>query len=90
MPMKLTETTIYPAAIRMRFADHADATKATEWIDFQVPLAGLKRPNDPAEKAMTDPELQFVSEVRLAALRYVRGIIGDETQRLSKSTSHSS
>jgi hypothetical protein len=80
--MKLIETTILANAVHMRFADHHDPKEAEYWIDFQVPLDELKHPQ--TNNPLGDPEEQFLSEVRLAALRYARDVIGDETQRLSK------
>jgi hypothetical protein len=61
---------------------HHDPKEAEYWIDFQVPLDELKHPQ--TNNPLGDPEKQFLSEVRLAALRYARDVIGDETQRLSK------
>ena len=80
MPMQLIETTVLTSSVRMRYADNADATKATEWIDFQVPLGLLAE----GEPKIDDPELNFLAEIRLAALRRVRDVIGAETQRLSR------
>jgi hypothetical protein len=52
--MKLIETTITDKSVRMRYADNEDAAAASEWIDFQVPLAKLEH----AEKtALGDPEM---------------------------------
>lgn len=79
--MKLTETSVTETAIRMRFADDVDPAKATQWLDFQVPLAGLLHPNNQVE--LVQPDLQFLGEVRRAALAYARGIIADETQRIA-------
>ncbi len=78
--MKLIETTITESTVHMRYADNADATKAKHWIDFQVPLDKLTLP---PERPLGDPELQFLAEVRLAALRYVREVTFSENQRLS-------
>jgi hypothetical protein len=66
--------------IRMRFADNADPTRATQWIDFQLPPTILKAPGQ--NEPLGDPETRYVAEIRLAALRHVRDVIGDETQRL--------
>lgn len=80
--MQLVQTNISESSIRMRFANNADPAKATEWIDFQFPLAVLKAPVGPTA-ALGDPETRYLAEIRLAALRHVRDVIGDETQRLS-------
>lgn len=79
--MKLIQTSLTATTVRMRYADDADAAKAQHWIDFQVPLSELKRLS---ETPLGDPELRALGEVRLTALRYVRGIVGDETQRLAQ------
>jgi hypothetical protein len=81
--MKLVETTVTATSVRMRFADDMDPAKATIWIDFQVPLSELRHPTN-EQKSLGDPELQFLAEVRLAALRFVRGTIAGETQRLAE------
>jgi hypothetical protein len=79
--MKLIETKILETTVRMRYADDADPAKASQWIDFQVPLAELLSPNGRVE--LGDPESRYLAEIRLVALRYVRDAIGAETQRLS-------
>ena len=80
--LKLIETTISEAAIRMRYADQADPAKATEWIDVQLLIADLSDPAN-SQEPLGDPELQFLAENRLATLRRVRDVIGVEIQRLS-------
>jgi hypothetical protein len=82
MPMQLIETKILPDAVQMRIADHPDPQQATEWIEFRMPAAQLK--TDRGHRFGAEIEGYFVAEVRLAALRYVRDIIGGETQRLSE------
>jgi hypothetical protein len=82
MPMELFETKILPNAVYMKFVDDPDPQKMDYWIEFQVPLDELKHPQTAND--LGDPELQFLSEIRLAALRYAREVIGDETQRLSQ------
>jgi hypothetical protein len=81
--MHLVETKIAESTVRMRYADYDDAIQATEWIDFQVKIADLVHPRGRGDP-LGDPDLQFLSEVRLAALRYARDTIGDETQRLQE------
>ena len=82
--MMLIETSVSDKSVWMRFADTSDCAKAAHWIDFQVPLSELKVPaGSGTEVLLGDPELQLLSEVRLAALRYVRDVIGAETRRLS-------
>jgi hypothetical protein len=81
MTMTLVETTILSATIRMRYADNADPAKATEWIDIQTALPGLmNRHGHPLGK---EPDLYFLAEVRLAALRFAQEAIDAETRRLA-------
>lgn len=83
--MVLIETTVTATSVRMRYADQRDATKATRWLDFQVPLDGLKLPllggSRGEEEFGDDPNLRILAEVHLAALHRARAIIGDEMQR---------
>ena len=78
--MTLIETVVTETTVRMRYADNADASKAMNWIDFQVPI---DKPTLPPERELDDPELQFLAEIRQAALRYARDVITSETQRLA-------
>jgi hypothetical protein len=81
--MKLIETVRTATAIRMRYTDNADPTKATQWLDFQVPLQKLEHAN----KVPMDPvtiEGQGLAEVSMAALRSAWGAIEDELKRLRK------
>jgi len=82
--MKLVQTSVTETAVHMRYADHTDPSKAAFWVDFQVPLIELKVPAGQGEDKLGNPELRLLSEAQLGALRYARGLIGDETQRLSK------
>lgn len=80
--MHLIETTITQTAVHMRYANDADRTKATYWIDFQVPLSDLKLPAGQGEDALGDPQHRLLAEVQVGALRHVRGEVGAESQRL--------
>lgn len=77
--MKLIEMTLKCDFVHIRYADHEDPAQAKSWIDFQVPSAGLELPNQP----LGDPQTARVAAVRLAALRHVRDVIGDETQKIA-------
>jgi len=79
--MKLIETKISETSIRMRYADDADPVKASQWIDFQIPIADLEGPDK--QNPLGDIECRYLAELRLVALRNVRDVIGDETRRLS-------
>jgi hypothetical protein len=79
MPMELIETRILGDSVQMRYADHADAASAAE------PLANLTQPIVRHQvEPLGDPQAQFLGEVQLAALRYMRDVIGGETQGLSE------
>ena len=79
--MQLIETTISEKAIRVRFADHADAAKATEWFEAQVV---------PGEyvfgelKLSEGPDRMPLGAIRLAALQRAQAVIADEMKRLSQ------
>ncbi len=79
--MKLVETKISETAIHMRYVDNADSAQATEWIDFQVPIAGLIAHDQ--RTPLGDVEERLLAETHLAALRHMREFIGAQTQRLS-------
>jgi hypothetical protein len=84
MPMILLETKILNDSIQMRYADNPDPTQAAEWLEFRAKLLGLVHPySRGGPQPLGNPEEQFVSESELAALRYMRDVIGEETQRLS-------
>jgi hypothetical protein len=79
--MNIVQTTIGETSVQMRLADNADAQAATQWIEFCVPIAELKAPGGSSLGVL---EGYYLAELRLAALRYVRDVIGGETQRLSE------
>jgi hypothetical protein len=85
MPMKHIETKISETSIRIRYANEPRPEAATEWLEFEVPLAplGLPTPSgDAALGSLGSLHTQFLSAIQLAALQYVRDAIGEETQRL--------
>lgn len=83
MPLQLVETRILADSVQMRYADNADPILASEYCEFRVRLANLTHPMvQGTPQPLGFPEEQFVSEVQLAALRYMRDVIGGETQRL--------
>jgi hypothetical protein len=67
----------------MRYADDPDPAKAKQWFDLCVPLSALEHPLKPGEPIQETDNLP-VAVVRIAALRYVRDAIGEETQRLQE------
>ena len=81
--MKLIETTVLEKMVRMRYADNVDPVKATQWIDFQVPLALLELPSVNGDHPLGDPESRYLGSIQQAALRYARDLIGAETQALA-------
>jgi hypothetical protein len=84
--MKLIETNVSAKSVHMRIADDGDLTKAKSWIDFRLPLDSLTLPS---ETKIGDPELQLLGVIQIAALRYARGVVADEAQRLAKLIDHS-
>jgi hypothetical protein len=72
----------------MRYADNSDPTKAKEWFEFVVPIAPLSLPAANGEISLGDHHTRLFASIQLAALRYVRDAIGDETQRLAGIARH--
>jgi hypothetical protein len=79
MKTALIETVISGGSIRIRYANDADPTKATEWIDFRIPLSELKSRRE--ETIGAEAHLYNLAEVHLAALRYVRDAADEEMTR---------
>jgi hypothetical protein len=75
-------TTISPTSIHMRFADNADPEKAEEWVDFRVPLNALKLADQGGERALGNPDHEYLGVIRRAALQYVQALIAAEIRRL--------
>ena len=80
--LSIVKSAVSETSISIRLADTADPTRANEWVDVQVSLTGLIHPADP-KREIGDVDLLLIAEVRLAALRHVRDVIGVEIQRLS-------
>jgi hypothetical protein len=80
--MQILETTLKASAVKIVLANNRDPSLATEKMDFEIPLTGLR---DPREKdAPLGPlEDRHLATIQVAALRYVRNAITDEAQRLS-------
>lgn len=80
--MGLVATTVVSeTAVHARFADRPDLTGATQWFEFQFPLADL----DIAEPPPAHPrnsQARFITAARLAALRHLHKMIGAEIARL--------
>ena len=81
MPMKLIETTVSETTVHMQFADDADPERASEWLDFQVPLAGLVA--DAEENPLGDPAERRLATIQRAALHHVQVAITAEIARLA-------
>jgi hypothetical protein len=87
--MQHIETTISDTAIRMRFADHADPAQAKEWFAFEVPIGSkLTLPSHSGDIPLGELPTRLLASIQLAALRYVRDLIGEETQRLASLGRH--
>jgi hypothetical protein len=79
--MKLIETTVSETTVHMQFADDADHERATEWLDFQVPLAGLVV--DAEENPLGDPAQRRLATIQRAALHHALIAITAEIARLA-------
>jgi hypothetical protein len=83
--LKHQYTTISETTVRMRFANESDPEQADSWFEFEVPMELLKLPQQGGpERDLGDPDTEHLGAVRLGALRYVRDVIGAETQRLAR------
>jgi hypothetical protein len=69
--MKLIETTISETTVRMRYADDADASKATQSLEFVVPMGEAR------------PEWHLPAIQRVALLT-VQELVNAEIQAASK------
>ncbi len=72
-------TTVSGSGVHFRLADHADAMKATEWIDIQVKRSDLKHGSG---TLIPELELQFLAELQVAALNHALQLIQTEIRRL--------
>jgi hypothetical protein len=63
--MKLVETTITEAHVRMRLSDAEDRTKATEWIDIQIKRSDLKRASGTSVSNLDDLNLPLIQAIIL-------------------------
>jgi hypothetical protein len=81
MTMKLIETTVSETSIHMQIADDADPERATEWLEFKVPLGGLVI--DAEENPLGDPATRRLAIIQRAALHHARVAISDEIARLA-------
>jgi hypothetical protein len=88
MPLELRETKILPNAVYMRLADNPDPARAVHWIEFQVPLNDLTLPSSGGDLPLGDEERRYLGSIRLAALRYARDRLGEETQVLAGRVGH--
>jgi hypothetical protein len=86
MAMKLVETAIRPATVRLRYADTDDSSAATECIDLQFAASDLKHPS--TGDALGDPAPRFLLEIQAAVLHRARDVIDAEIQRLQIRLSH--
>jgi hypothetical protein len=77
MALKLIETLVSETAVRMRYADDADAPN--EWLDFQVSNQALKMPSG---TVMTERDIHALGAVKLAALRHVLAATETEIGRI--------
>ncbi len=71
--MQHIETTLLQHSIRLRYADAIEAPEAREWLDLQIKLSTAK---------ISEPEIQYLGELRIKALEYALQLIQGEIRRL--------
>ncbi|EJW10319.1 hypothetical protein A33M_0256 [Rhodovulum sp. PH10] len=82
--MDLVATTLVSeTAIHARFADCSNLARARQWFEFEVPLADIGLRTVP-DRPASNSEARFITEAKLAALRYLHGVIAAEIERLSE------
>ena len=82
-PLKPIEISVTWTSVRMTYANNVEPYKPTEWLNFEVSLTSLQLPAPIPNRPSGDTEIQYLGAIRLAALRYLRDLVGDEIQRLS-------
>jgi len=83
MSIRIIETSISETHVRMRLADDRDREKSSESIDFVVEIGPRLTLPGGGDIPLGDHHTRQLASIQLAALRYVRDVIGGETQRLS-------
>ena len=81
MSMKLIETTVSETSVHMQLGDDADPERASEWLEFEVPLAGLVV--DAEKNPLGGPEERPLAIIQRAALHHAQGAISAEIARLA-------
>jgi hypothetical protein len=81
MALAHIETSVSQAAVRVRYSDSIDATKAKEWIDVCVKFSDLAMPSG---AKVSEPEAHSLAGLRLTALLHVRAELNAEIQRLAQ------
>lgn len=81
--LKIVATSITDSHIHLRMSDNKDATRATQWIDFQIPLKELALPSHGGDIRLDNLEKRFLGSIQQAALRYVRDVTADESKALA-------
>jgi hypothetical protein len=82
MAMTIVQTTISGTTIQMSIADDRDPEKATQWLDFEIPLEPLIIATPHGAQPLGDPGTHPLATIQEAALRYVRDAITVEIRRL--------
>lgn len=77
--MKIVETILTDASVRVRIADDADCLKAQSWIDCQLARSGLRRLSGTPVANLDDLALPIVRQV---ILENARAAIDAEIARL--------
>jgi hypothetical protein len=79
--MEIRETAIKAGSVKIVLANHTDMMQATERLEFEIPLTGLKDPRLP-EHDLGPLEDRHLAKIQVATLRYVRSAITDEAERI--------
>jgi hypothetical protein len=77
--MKPISTTVSDKGVHFRLSDEADPTKAREWIDILIKRTDLKLSSGTTPRGL---EVQYLSELQIAALDHALQLIQAEIRRL--------
>lgn len=80
MTLKIVETTVTEAAVRVRFADDADPAKAIEWLDLRFPVSKLESSKG---NSLGDPRKRTLAAIHQAALLFAQDVIDAETEKIA-------
>jgi hypothetical protein len=81
--MRIVETVLKASTVRIVLANNQDPALASERMDFEIPLTGLKEPRERDARSLGALEYRHLATIQVAALRYARSAITVEADRLS-------